>query len=122
MFSIERGENIFHLHFQGVICLRVSNTIGVKRRITRVLRWDEPGRRLLGVEVCLKILMNKGVHSCVGMLVYYHKDEKEPNFEKRTKNISEEMVDHVWIPARKKYIEIDQQHHASRSSVQLLQI
>jgi len=89
MFSTERGGRLQHLHFQGVIEIKLGNGREVRGIINAVLGWGKPETRPTNAHLSVKVLSQNGLHTFSGLVGYCVKDEREDHFQLVSFNISE---------------------------------
>ncbi|KAL2608697.1 hypothetical protein R1flu_027270 [Riccia fluitans] len=89
VLALERGDTFLHLHVQGMLRIKTSNTRILKREIKEVIGLESNGP--VSESMCLKALHKKGLHTIIGLIGYCLKDEGTPHFKSYTRNVTEEQ-------------------------------
>ncbi|KAL2621187.1 hypothetical protein R1flu_001392 [Riccia fluitans] len=89
VLALEREDTFLQLHVQGMVRVKTSSTRILKREIKEVISWETNGP--VGASVCLKSLHYTGLHTVIGLIGYFLKDEGAPHFKFYSKNVSEEQ-------------------------------
>ncbi|KAL2651038.1 hypothetical protein R1flu_019166 [Riccia fluitans] len=65
VLALERGDSFLQLHVQGMVRVKTSSTMILKRKIKEVIGWESNGP--VGASVYLKSLHYKGLHTIISI-------------------------------------------------------
>ncbi|KAL3681878.1 hypothetical protein R1sor_024834 [Riccia sorocarpa] len=91
LIALERGDATLQLHIQGVLTAEYEYQ-GHQRRYTES-HWLEERVPTRGAAICVKALINKGVHTLVGMVSYCTKDEQELHYQMYSVNVTAQQME-----------------------------
>ncbi|KAL3690724.1 hypothetical protein R1sor_004375 [Riccia sorocarpa] len=75
------------MELSGVIAMLCSSAVDAKKQLTAPVGWAD--EHPVGAGICVKKLMNKGIHTFVGMVGYCLKDRHELHFRVCMRNITD---------------------------------
>ncbi len=71
---MELGDQEAHIHFQGVIVMKVPKAALVCKHIANTLEWTNKATTLPNLKMACSALSQKGMYTFLGLLGYIQKD------------------------------------------------